>query len=127
MGLFWRQPKRGRKNGAQSCRTSLGNPVLLSSRAPMEDGCQRKRDTWPKPKLVEIFPSPTKSGGSVVFATCSAAKSFAVFFIESRTCVICNGGTPRTGKSLAIPATSQLGEQKVFGVFGDSVTVCFHF
>ena len=57
MGPRWRLPERGRKDGIQSCRASLEDPVLLSSRAKLEDGGQRNHgiscDTWPKPELVE--------------------------------------------------------------------------
>ena len=88
VGPRWRQPERGRKDGTQSCRGSLGDPALLSSRAKLGDGGQRKHeiscDTWPKPELVdEPFPLQRRAEAAWllrwrVIMACSAAKSFAL-------------------------------------------------
>ena len=42
-----------------------------------------------------------------VIMACSAAKSFALSLLESRTCVSSDGAFRRPGMSLAIPAMSQ--------------------
>ena len=78
------------------CRASLGDPVLLSSRAKLEDGGQKHGihcDTWPKATRARGEPFPLQRTAEAawlrwrVIMACSAAKSFALPFLESRTCV----------------------------------------